>query len=52
MDLIKKVYEKVKKNYNYLIDYGINFDVDEDEYDEEQSLIIIKDFLSKFWRKS
>ena len=52
MDLIKKVYEKVKKNSNYLIDYGINFDVDEDEEDEEQSLIIIKAFYQNFEEKA
>ena len=52
LDLIKKVYEKVKKNSNYLIDYGINFDVDEDEEDEEQSLIIIKAFYQNFEEKA
>ena len=49
LDIIKKVYEKVKNNINDRIDYGINFDVDEDEdEDENQSLIIMKVFYQNF----
>jgi len=52
LDMIKKVYEKVKKNSNEIIDYGINFDVDEDEDgDENQSLIIMKAFYQKYSKK-
>ena len=47
ISLIKNVYEKVKKNLNYIIDYGINFEVDEDD-DEDQSLLIIKAFYQNF----
>ena len=52
LDLIKKVYEKTKKNSNYLIDYGINFDIDEDDEDEDQSLYIIKAFYQNFEEKA
>ena len=51
LSLIKSVYEKVKKNLNYIIDYGINFDVDEDDEDEDQSLTIIKAFYQNFEEK-
>ena len=52
LDIIKKVYEKVKKNSNDIIDYGINFDVDEDEdEDENQSLIIMKAFYQNYAEK-
>ena len=47
LGLIKDVYEKVKKNLNYIIDYGINFEADEDD-DEDQSLLIIKAFYQNF----
>lgn len=53
LDVIKNVYEKVKKNTNYIIDYGNNFDIDEEEDDdeEEQSLIIMKAFFQNFAEK-
>jgi len=52
LDIIKKVYEKVKKNSNDTIDYGINFDIDEDEdEDDNQSLIIMKAFYQNYAQK-
>ena len=52
LDIIKNTYEKVKNNSNYIIDYGINFDVDEDEDDDDnQSLTIMKAFYENFSKK-
>ena len=49
LDMIKSTYQKVKNISNYIIDYGINFDVDDE--DENQSLIIMKAFYENFAKK-
>ena len=52
LEIIKNIYEKVKKNSNDTIDYGINFDNDEDDDEaDNQSLIIMKAFYQNFVEK-